>query len=202
MDQIMSLFPKWLLAVLVIAGGMAAIILYNPPHTVCESQIEVFRDAQKRFLFNFKEKKRTKIAKYRELVDHCKMTNDPGGCYELFQETKVMLNDLKAVPSDCLPTVGSIGAVKTALWEVEDLLIRLGWGDKPPTAYREKFHWLDTADVSLYCGLKQTLTDTYGLDAWEAFRQKTSHALPGADKLTDNEAWQKTLFSENCAAYP
>lgn len=202
MDQIMSLIPKWLLAVLVIGGGIVAIILYDPPHTVCESQLDVFRDAQKRFLFQYKVKKKTEVPKYRMLVDQCKMTNDPGGCYELFQETRMMLNDLKSVPTECMPKAGEIREVKTALWEVTELMLRLAWGEKPPNAYREKFHWLDTADVSLYCGLKQAVIASYGDNAWDAFRVKISRSLPGADKLSDNDVWQKTLFSENCAAYP
>lgn len=202
MDSLLSAIPKALLVVLVLGVGIAFIILASPPHTVCESQTEVFHEAQSRFLFLNDKRPQLKTSKYRELVDQCKRTNDPGGCYELFQETRMMLRDLQAVPSDCIEQVGDIPEVKKAITEVEDLLVRLAWTDKPPTTYHMKFGWLDTADISLYCLLKQQWIDTYGEEDFEAFREKLFHQLPGADKMSRNEIWDMTIFSENCARYP
>jgi hypothetical protein len=202
MDRIFSIIPKWFLATAVIGGGIAFLVISNPPHTVCESQIEVFQDAQKRFLFVDKVKKTTIPAKYRMLVDHCKITNNPGGCYELFQEMKIMLKDSQSVPSDCASTWGDLAEVKKSLWEVEELLLRLAWGEKPPTTYYQKFGWLDTADVSLYCQLKTAISRTYGEESWDQFREKMFKELKGADKMSRNEIWDMTLYSENCARYP
>jgi hypothetical protein len=202
MDRIFAIIPKWFLATLIIGGGIAFLVISNPPHTVCESQLEVFHEVQKRFLFLNPKEKAIKTSKYRHLVDQCKITNNPGGCYELFQETKMMLKDAEAVPSDCAPIWGEVAEVKKALWEVEELLIRLAWGEKPPATYYQKFGWLDTADVSLYCQLKSEITKTYGDDAWDQFREKMFKQLSGAEKMSRNEVWDMTLFSENCARYP
>jgi hypothetical protein len=202
MGQFFSMLPKGLLAFLVIAGGIGFLILWDPPHTICESQIEVFRTTQKRFLFKDEQKKKTQPAKYRLLVDHCKTTNNPGGCYELFQESKMMLKDLHSVPSDCAGRVGAIDEVNKALWEVNDLILRLAWGEKPPGTYHEKFGWLDTSDISLFCELKQQIIDSYGVSAWESFREKTFRDLPGAKDMSRNDVWDMSIISENCAKYP
>lgn len=202
MDRIFTIIPKWFLATVVIGGGIAFLVLYDPPHTVCESQIEVFKEAQKRLLFLDPKRKKIETTKFRELINHCKITNNPGGCYELFQETKTMLRDTQAVPSDCASVLGELKEVKSALWEVEELLVRLAWGEKPPGTYYQKFGWLDTADVSLYCQLKTAISRTYGESSWEGFREKMFKQLPGADKMSRNAIWDMTLFSENCARYP
>jgi len=197
-----TFIPKWFVAVLVIGGGIVGLLIYSPPHTVCKSQLEVFQEAQKHFLFLDPKKKKIETTKFRELIDHCKITNSPGGCYELFQETKMMLRDVGAVPSDCLSRLGEIAEVKKALTEVVELLVRLAWGEKPPGTYYQKFGWLDTADISLYCQLKDATTKVYGDEKWDSFREKMFKDLKGADKMNRNEIWDMTLFSENCARYP
>jgi hypothetical protein len=78
----------------------------------------------------------------------------------------------------------------------------LAWGETPPTAYHAKFGWLDTADVSLYCGLKTRIIAFYGDPAWSAFREKMMKELPGAKDLARNQVWDMSLFSENCSRYP
>lgn len=203
MDRFFSVFPKSLLAVLVIGGGIFFIISSDPPHTVCESQTEVFRVAQNRFLFvDPKQKPKVTIAKYRALVDRCKSANTPGGCYELFQEARMLIRDLEAVPSECATVIGAITEVKTALWELTELLVRLGWGDKPPVTYHQKFAWLDTSDISLFCRLKKRLVESYEELAFQEFRERIFKDLPGSKDMPREQVWDMTIFSENCAKYP
>lgn len=203
MDRLFSLVPKGLLAALIVGAGILYfVLLYDPPHTVCESQLEIFREAQKHFLFLDEARKAITTTKYQSLIRQCRSTNNPGGCYELFEETKMMLRDLQAVPSDCLSRAGDIEEVKTALKEMIDLLVRLAWGEKAPATYYEKFAWLDTADISLYCKLQQQIKDTYGTKEFEDFRERMFQELPGADKMSRNDIWDMTIFSVNCGRYP
>lgn len=191
------------MAALFIGAGIAYFVfLYDPPHTVCESQLEVFREAEHRFLFLDENKKAIVTTKYQSLIRQCRNTNNPGGCYELFQETKMMLRDLQAVPSDCLSRAGDIDEVRTALNEMIELVVRLAWGEKPPATYYQKFGWLDTADISLFCRLQQQIKDTYGTTVFENFRERMFRELPGADKMSRNEVWDMTMFSVNCGRYP
>lgn len=195
--------PKNALAVLAIGAGMILIILSSPPHSVCDSQLEVFKESQKQFLYKPPSKKKImNTTEYERLRDRCKSTNTPGGCYELFQGVKILLEDLTTVASDCASDVGGIKEVKTALWEMADLLVRLAWGEKPPSSYQSKFGWLDTADITLFCKLRDHIVRAYGEPAWAAFREKTMSDLPGAKDMTRTQVWEFVLFSENCTRFP
>src|SRR4051812_35575125 len=62
--------PKTILAFLLLFIGIVGIILLFPPHTVCESQVEVFKDSQKNYLFlSGKRKKIRKVRGDLELRD-------------------------------------------------------------------------------------------------------------------------------------
>lgn len=202
MEKILATFPKNLIVILAIAGGTLFIILTDPPHTVCESQLAVLKKNQLNFLYKDPKSKIQKITKYQRLRDHCKVTNNPGGCYELFQEMRMLLQDLSAVPGDCASSAGEVPEVKKALWETSDLMVKLAWGASPPAAYHNKFGWLDTADISLFCRLKNRITIAYGESSWTAFREKLMLDLPGAKDLPRNQVWDMSVFSENCTRYP
>lgn len=202
MDKLLATFPKNLLATLVIAGFTLLFILSDPPHTVCESQLEVLQKNQQNFLYKDPKSKVQKTTKYQRLRDHCKGTNSPGGCYELFQEVRMLLQDLASVPGDCISYAGDITEVKKALWETSELIVKLAWGTSPPAAYHNKFGWLDTADISLFCLLKTRIVAAYGDSSWTSFREKLMLELPGAKDLPRNQVWDMSIFSENCARYP
>ena len=134
--------------------------------------------------------------------DRCKQTNDPGGCYELFQNVRKLLEDLNTFTTECSSAPDSIAEVKSALWETAELMVRLSWGDKPPAAFNSKLGWLDVADVALFCRLKARLQLSMGESSWNALREKLMLELPGASNLTRNQVWELILFSENCGRYP
>lgn len=202
MGRLLQMIPKNLLAFLAIVGGIGFIILSNPPHTLCDSQIEVINQSQHLFLFPDPNHKQIKTTEYEKLRDHCKLTNNPGGCYELFHAMKALLHDLGTLTNECGPVVGSINEYKRALTETSELMVRLAWGEKAPSAPNAKFGWLDTADISFFCQLKDRYTRFYGDQAWENFRERMMRELPGAKDLPRNQVWDLILFSENCAHYP
>lgn len=202
MGRLFSILPKGFIAAIAIAAGIAFIVISEPPHTVCDSQLEVFKTSQQKFLFLDSKKKAIKTTKFENLRDYCKAANNPGGCYELFQEIKMMLRDLLAVPSDCASRIGNVAEVKRAIWQSLDLLVRLGWGEKPPSTYFEKFGFLDKSDIALFCQLKARAIDYYGEQEWEKFREKMFKELPGAQGLARNQIWEMSIVSENCSRYP
>lgn len=207
MDRILTIIPRNMIAFVAIVAGILFIVFISPPHTICDSQIEILQTAQQKFLFpDPKAKKFTSIrkptTKYERLRDSCKLTNDQGGCYEFFFEIRKMLSDLDTVSKECGPTIGGEKPYKDALWETAELIIRFAWGEKPPEAYAAKFGWLDKADMSLFCRLKDKIYAFYGEPSWATFREKMMRELPGAKDLQRNQIWDMSLFSENCAKYP
>jgi len=202
MDKFLAQFSKNALAVMAITGGIIFIILADPPRSICHAQIEVIKEAQKKFLYPDENSKIAKTTKYQAQRDRCKGSNNPGGCYEFFQNIKALLQDFNAVSNECGSAIGRVSEINKALWEPAELLVRLAWGEKPPPSYHEKFGWLDAADINLFCKLKARLSYVYGEPAWNNFRERMMNELPGAKDLTRNQVWEMALLSENCSRYP
>lgn len=202
MDRLLAVLPKNVLALLLIVGGIVLIVLFQPPHSVCDSQIEVVNKNQQSFLFKDPKSKQILTSKYERLRDHCKVTNNPGGCYELFQELKTMSHDLGTLPAECGSAVRGTVQYDRALKESAEMMVRLAWGEAPPSSYSAKFGWLEISDITLFCRLKDRLFAFYGEDWWNTFRERMMLDLPGAKDLARNQVWDLSLFSENCARYP
>ena len=203
MGNWLNRFSKNMLAFLAIAAGMVFIIATQPPHSICDTQIETIKEAQKKFLY--KDPPKSKVVKttlYETLRDRCKNSNNPGGCYELFQKIKALLDDLTTLPMECASAAGSVPEVQRALMETIELMVRMAWGNKAPGAYEAKFGWLDKADVSLFCGLRSRIGYVFGDSTYDRLRERLMLDLPGSKDMTRQQVWEMSLFSENCARYP
>lgn len=202
MDQFFKSLSRTTLAFLVIGGGILFIIITDPPHTLCDSQLEAFEKSQQGFLYLNPKNKGAETTKHQRLVNQCKISNNPGGCYEYFLGLKEMLKDVRAVPDECLEDLGGVSRYRKAVWEAIGLLADLAWGEKPPETYYEKFGWLNTADVSLFCHLKQNAVTIWGREEWRRYQEKKMLAHAGAESMERKKIWEATLFSVNCAEYP
>lgn len=201
-DQWLKSLSKTTLAALAIGLGIGFILLSDPPHTVCDSQLEVFRKSQAGVLFPPTDQKAIKTSQIERGVTDCKATNAPGGCYRLFLDLRKLLSDLGSVPEECRGSVSDITEVRKAIWNNLDLLIRIAWGAKPPQTYLDKYNWLDPADLSLFCSLKRAAELYYGDSAWVDFRERYFSDLPGSADLPRTQAWELMLLSVNCSQYP
>lgn len=206
LDRWLSTLPRNILAFSAIVGGIIFIILADPPHTVCDSQIELLKTQQSGFVFKeapapgAKKKGSTIRASFTTLYDYCQQNAGPGGCYELFAATRSLVEDLQVVPNECASDLASVSEVKKILWAMSEFMARAAWGEKPPSAYLEKFGWLDTADVALFCTIKRQIEKTYGESSWVSFTEKLFRELPGAKDLPRKEAWEKLILSD-CHRY-
>jgi hypothetical protein len=204
MDKFLSQIPKNILAVVLVVGGILGIVLWDPPKSVCDSQIQKFQKMQINFLYRDEKNPKAKkvvTRKYKYLYELCHQ-NDSGACYEYFNQLRIMLHDLEAFDQECKAAPGQIAEVNAILWPAWKLMVQLAWGDKPPTAYNAKFGWLDAADINLFCKLKHEIHRVYGEQAYNQELRKFAPTLPGAKELTFNQIWDMAIFSENCARYP
>lgn len=198
--QFLSL-PRMLLVGILLGGGTLLVVFLNPPYTVCDSQIEVFKASQIGFLYVNPKDKMIKTTQYELLTERCKQTNSPGGCYELFLKLKQLLNDLDRVPRECASDVTGLAEVQKALWKQMKLMVELAWGSKPPGSFNEKLGWLDPADLALYCRLKRSLEEFYGIEEFTGFRERMFKDLAGVAGIQRNQAWEMMLLSTNCSKY-
>lgn len=179
-------------------GGLIAILIINPLHTACNSQLnELIREHTPFFILD-KSVKFQEKTEYQRSFESCQNTNSPGGCLNLFNEVKKLVGALQAVPSDCSSQICRQNAFNQPLWNTIDLIIRIGWGDQPPENVHERSKWLSYSHFLLFCQIKKLLISCHGEEKWKNEQEKILQSLPGADKMTRQNIWRLTLFSTNC----
>lgn len=202
LDEVLAKLSKTTIASILLVGGVIFIVLSDPPHTVCDSQMEAFKKSQIGFLTKDPDNKAEKDPLFSRLLAQCKIANSPGGCYELFLQMRKMMEKSKAISLECNDELGTYPQFKQSILGVAELIMQLAWGEQPPESYYEKFGWLDTADISLYCNLKERAIATLDGPAWNAFVDKSMLALPGAENLQRDKVWSNSIASVNCGRYP
>lgn len=196
----MATVPRGILVITLLVGGVLLIILLNPPHQMCDTQVETFKNNVGDFLF-LTSASQAKEIRFPKLLGRCKETLSSGGCYELFLGLRKFLNEFQVVSPDCLSRIGGIRQVRSAVTESLDLLIRLGWGGEPPQSPAVRTGWLGAPELNLYCLLQHRYMRLYGETQWQNFRESYFAELPGAQELSRQEIWEKSILSISCEDY-
>ncbi|RME14175.1 MAG: hypothetical protein D6797_09445 [Bdellovibrio sp.] len=197
MESWLRRFSVYTIASVIIVIGVFLIVILNPPKTICDAQVEKFKEAQKTFLFK-KEAGKTKSVRAVEL---CKHTSAPGGCYELFMKVRELFDDLDAVDEKCLENVVGIPEVKNLLWEMVHIFVKLAWIENRENRFLKRTGWFDAADLNLFCRLKRRLQLYYGSPSWEAQRENYLQEFSQSEKISRKEAWNRSLFAIDCMRY-
>lgn len=202
LDRWLATLSRGTIALVAISAGIIFIILADPPHSLCHTQIDFFKNQQKGFLFpDAKDPQAKRQASFANLMEYCKRGNGPGACYELFAKLRIMVVDVATIPSECRSAANSLSELQQALWGPMEFMARTAWGSTPPSTALEKLGWLDVADVNLHCALKDQILRLFGQEDWDAFRERLFRELPGAKDLPRKVAWEKLLLSEDCRRY-
>jgi hypothetical protein len=196
--QLLLSLPKAVLVFLALFVSLMVIMIISPPHTPCQSQLEVFRNNQTGFLYLDKKKSYMKTTGYQKSVEVCKYGNSPGACLDFFSGIKQVVKDLEFMPSECAGDVTSESIVNSAVWESIELMVQLSWGNRAPSSYLERQGWLDTYHLGVFCDLKRLLVTSYGKDRWNQFVNTQLKNLPQAQQLSRNESWQRSILSFSC----
>ncbi len=201
MNQFLLGVPKFVIAIGAILIGFIFIILNDPPKTICDSQIELFKEAQKHFLYSHTEKGISIPAPIKARYEDCQKQPDPGGCFEYFLGLKKLVIDLRQIPAQCNETAAGTPEIRKWLWASLELMAQIAWGGKPPVSYLQRHAWYDASDVSTYCDLKEQVTKIFGKIAFEQWREKLLKTLPNAAGLSREQLWPLTIFSTKCESY-
>ncbi|MDE0518000.1 MAG: hypothetical protein F4X95_03890 [Oligoflexia bacterium] len=202
MVQWLLSLPKNIFVIVVLGAAILFIVVQDPPHTICRTQINNFKAQQKGILYKDPKIKTRVKPLIKVLIENCKKYNTPGSCYALFSRTKKLIKDFKVVSRDCREPFASLGAVKEALFGGYSLIIRIAWGDTPPLAHQDKLNWLSDIDVSLFCLIKEEILFYYGKEALLNLEKKVFKKLPGAKNMKESRIRELSLTSENCSLYP
>lgn len=182
--------------------ALIVIIMMNPPVTVCDAQLELFRDSQKNFLYAPPAERGMRIpAEVKRLTDLCMANNSPGGCFDLFVGLKKMAVDLRNIPEQCVERASSEPEIKQWLWNSLKLMVQIAWGDRPPASYMQKNGWFDSSEITLYCNLRRHAIRLYGQERFAQWQEEMLKSLPKSEGLTREQIWPRSILSTSCDAY-
>ena len=202
MIQWLLSLPRKVLVTLVITVAIIFIILQDPPHTICRTQIDNFKSRQMGIIYKDPKIKNRKEPLMDVLINECKTYSSPGSCYGLFAKVRVFINDFSTVSQDCYENFSTLSEVRKTLFNIYDLMIRLAWGEAPSEVDYDKLNWLSIADVAVFCSVKESALDIYGETLLKEWETKVFQKLPGVETMDFNSAWEMSLVSENCNQYP
>ena len=199
MEQWLLSIPRGVLVAAVIIIAIAVIVLQNPPHTVCRTQVDRFKYWQQGSIYKLQGDKLNKAPAMQVLLKNCKKLSSPGGCYGLFNKTRVFLRDFDLVSVDCKESFVALKEVKSTLFAMYDLMIRLAWGDQPPDVRKGNlFNWFSDLEVSLFCSIKKHIINLYGEEQLRVLEQNTFKKLPGVENLNEGQIREVALVSRHC----
>ncbi len=203
MNNFFSKLSQPVLVTLCLVGGVLLIVLMDPPHNICTSQMEVFREDIGQYLFVDKAKGQKlggmPRSGFQKDIQYCRNSNSTGGCYEFFFNFRDILRSFRLVSNECKRGIGQVKELKDAFWETIELMVRIAWGDKPPRGIGEKYGWMDASDMSLFCNIKRINQKLYSEKQWVDFRERMMKELPGSQKLLREQVWQLTILSNDCS---
>lgn len=181
--------------------GLLLIVMNDPPRSICDTHVELFKKEFEGQLYPKKIKGTTLKPKINKFIAQCKLSNNSGGCAQLFSFLRDLVKSLKKVSGECKSEFASDPMVNGTLYQSFDLMIRIAWGSEPPRTYLDKNNWFGPSHLALFCQLKFVIEDFYGKKFLQNYREKMFRELPGIAKLTRQEGWSRMLLSTQCNRY-
>lgn len=220
-EQFLQTLPRPVLVIGAIVIGVVLIMLFSPPHTICDTQTEQVKENLVGLTQPFKIKKQTMPAKMNKALENCYQGSTPGACYDYFQILRTLARFVMSATSECRPEVLSISDVKNSLEEGATNMALLAWGDKPPAPGAfGRFGPLQDSELALFCYVKSAIIAGSSEEAWHSLRKKVFEKFPGEEVdlpkdpkeilkkarpapkvMSELDIWNRSLFSVRCENY-
>jgi hypothetical protein len=220
MEKFFATLPKPILILGVLLSGVIVLFVLNPPHSVCDTVVDTFRESLKGVIYPRKEDKRTFPPKILQAQEVCEQGVTTGACFDYFAILKLVAKQISKAPKECAPNLYEISEVKKVIDIGIEKMILMAWGEQPPEPGPTRFGWFQEAEIALFCLLRGTLERSLGEEGVTAFRRKIFAKLPGSlpivgkdptqlaiagdlavSKFTEEEIWARSLFSVRCDNY-
>lgn len=207
LEQQISLFPKWLVALVAILVFVLLLFTLNPPHTICDTQEQTLRENLIGVVYPLKVKKNTMPPRITQATVDCENARSSGGCYEYFNILKTVAKQIDGAHSECRAQLYKVKEVQATLRRGVENMALLAWGSRPPESSAARFGWLQESELAIFCQLKSSHIKAMGEDSWNQWRLETNRKYPteggedapkAVDRMSEQEIWSKSLFSVHC----
>ena len=213
LEQQISQMPKMLLALIAMTGTVIFLFVFNPPHTICDTQVDSMKENLAGPVFPTVVKKNTIQPFIKRAQETCKTGHSAGACYEYFSILKMIAKQVDNGSPECRTQLIGVNEVQAALKDGVEIMALAAWGAQPPASPAMRFGWMQESELAVFCYIKDTYEKALGEEAWTALRLKVNKKYPGenatlsnldsegpkaSEKMSDNEIWPKSIFSVRC----
>ena len=213
LEQQIAQMPKMLLALIALTATVIFLFVFNPPHTICDTQVDTLKENLVGPVFPMTEKKNTIQPRIKNAQETCKIGHSAGACFDYFSILKMIAKQIDNSSPECRAQLLSISEVQKALKDGVEIMALAAWGPQPPVSPAARFGWMQESELAIFCYIKDVYEKAAGEEAWSALRLAVNKKYPGenatitnldvdgpkaSEKMTDNEIWSKSIFSVRC----
>ncbi len=213
LEQQIAQLPKMLLALIAIIATVVFLFVFNPPHTICDTQTDTLKENLVGPLFPTVVKKNTTQPQINVAQASCKTGHSAGSCFQYFSILKMIAKQIDNASPECRTQLIDVKEVQVALKDGVEIMALAAWGNKPPESPAARFGWMQESELAVFCYIKDVYEKSLGEEAWSQLRLQVNKKFPAEapataaldapgpkaiEKMTDNEIWTKSIFSVRC----
>ncbi len=187
--------PKWLVAILVISLGVAAVMLINPMTTPCHNERDSLMEAMEGILTDRVDDKKRKVPAVLAIAKQkCSEGNSAGSCYDYIKFLRELTRRVNLASTECYPLFFEEASVKKAISSGMEMMALMAWGDEPPADAAERYNWMAPSDLVVFCQMQRIFLFAAADEgeAWTAFRERIFAKYPGKRQPGDLTEWAIT----------
>lgn len=186
---------KPLVIFVVLVAGVLFIVLSDPPKSLCDTQIESFRDHEVGNIFPGKGKRLARSPRFNQSYDRCMATNNSGGCSEFFMSVEKFLNNTNVIGADCLVSFSEAEDVKKVFTEGYRLMNQLAWRSRTESTIGgdPRVGWLTYSFLNTYCHLRDRYQLFYSDEGVDSLNEIV---IADLSKLSSDESQSKPQSQE------
>ena len=186
LEQQLAQMPKMLVALIALTATVVFLFVFNPPHTICDTQVETVKENLVGPVFPAIVKKNTLQPQIKNAQQSCKTGHSAGACFDYFSILKMIAKQIDNSSPECRAQVIGVSEIQAALKDGVEIMALAAWGPQPPASPAARFGWMQESELAVFCYIKDVFEKALGEEAWTALRLKVNKKYPGENATVTN----------------
>ncbi len=211
MGSFFSSIPKVVVGPLVVILMILYFIYDDPPKTVCDLQMDIFKKETQNYIYGYAKKAVKFSPEYQKQLALCHQQNSPGACYDWMEGIKKTLHFSHNIPDECsAEKQGFVRDLKQMTGSEDKLgpykkwmsislytFSQISWNDSN-VVRQGLYNWLDEEDIAVFCHLRREYLRLYGKESFTQLQNSFHGQLIKLKNKTAKEAWDRSILSYRC----